>query len=96
MNGECRTHGARGCGCDWADRISDEEIEARLQRVLRQARAASDLGAVTRFEVIGPGMKGRRLVEYGVEVHLVIQDEGRTLKVFLRTRAGGDGGGVSH
>lgn len=38
---------------------------------------------VTRFEVIGKGI--RLMVKYNVQVELSIQDEGRTLKVFVDT-----------
>ena len=40
---------------------------------------------VTRLEVIDHSSKqrGRYVVEYGVEVEASIQDEGRTLKIFL-------------
>lgn len=40
---------------------------------------------VTRFEVIDP--TGRLLVRYGVQVAFSFQDEGRTLKMFLRDRS---------
>ena len=40
---------------------------------------------ITRFEVIDhtPDMLGRMLVKYGVNVDISIQDDGRTMKVFL-------------
>lgn len=43
------------------------------------------LKGVTRFEVIDHSSKkrGRIVVEYGVAVEASIQDEGRTLKIFL-------------
>lgn len=43
---------------------------------------------VTRFEVIdhGTGGEGRVLVKYGVSIELSYQDDGRTLKVFVRDR----------
>ena len=43
------------------------------------------LKEVTRFEVIDHSSKkrGRYVVEYGVKVEASIQDEGRTLKIFL-------------
>ena len=43
------------------------------------------LKGVTRFEVIDNSSKkrGRYVVEYGVKVEASIQDEGRTLKIFL-------------
>ena len=43
------------------------------------------LKGVTRFEVIDHSSKkrGRYVVEYGVKVEASIQDEGRTLKIFL-------------
>ena len=48
-------------------------------------KSKMDTEKVTRFEVIDHtrGGKGRVLVEYGVNVEVQIQDEGRTLKVFL-------------
>jgi hypothetical protein len=39
---------------------------------------------VTRFEVIDE--TGRIYVKYGVEVELSYQDDGRTLKVFVRSK----------
>jgi hypothetical protein len=43
---------------------------------------------VTRFEVIDHTSKarGRVVVEYGVKVEVSIQDDGRTMKVFLTNR----------
>ena len=43
------------------------------------------LKEVTRFEVIDHSSKkrGRDVVEYGVKVEASVQDEGRTLKIFL-------------
>jgi hypothetical protein len=41
---------------------------------------------VTRFEVIDES--GRSYVRYGVEIELSYQDDGRTLKVFVRAKAG--------
>lgn len=40
---------------------------------------------VTRFEVIDhtSELQGRILVKYGVKVEISIQDDGRTMKVFL-------------
>lgn len=40
---------------------------------------------VTRFEVINES--GRIIVQYGVHVTLSLQDDGRTLKVFLVDRS---------
>lgn len=40
-----------------------------------------DTGKVTRFEVID--QTGRALTRYGVSVKVALQDDGRTLKVFL-------------
>lgn len=39
---------------------------------------------VTRFEVIDES--GRALVRYGVKLELSLQDESRTLKVFLKSK----------
>ena len=41
----------------------------------------------TRFEVIDSA--GRRLVEYGVNIEISMQDDGRTMKVFLTKIKGG-------
>jgi hypothetical protein len=43
------------------------------------------LKGVTRFEVIDHSSKkrGRIVVEYGVKVEASVQDEGKTLKIFL-------------
>ena len=40
---------------------------------------------ITRFEVIDhtSELQGRILVKYGVKVEISIQDDGRTIKVFL-------------
>jgi hypothetical protein len=61
---------------------------------------APDLSAVTRFEVIDhtgrtPPVRGSEgpgviVVAYGVSAELLLQDDGRTLKVFLRDRGTGD------
>lgn len=45
----------------------------------------ADTSHITRFEVIGDG---RELVRHAVHVELSVQDEGRTLKVFLKPRSG--------
>ncbi len=44
-----------------------------------------DTGNVTRFEVVTQD-EGRVYVNYGVTVELSLQDDGRTLKVFVRDR----------
>lgn len=41
-----------------------------------------DTGKVTRFEVIDD--EGRAYVKYGVVVELSLQDDSRTLKVFIK------------
>jgi hypothetical protein len=40
---------------------------------------------VTRFEVIDHSkkMRGRYVVEYGIKIEVSIQDDGKTMKVFL-------------
>jgi hypothetical protein len=50
-----------------------------------------ELDKVTRFEVIDHTFKmgGRVLVEYDVNVEVSIQDEGRTMKVFLTEKIKG-------
>lgn len=55
-----------------------------------------DLSAVTRFEVIDNADQRaayspdqiRSVVAYGVSVQVSLQDDGRTLKVFLSSRTG--------
>lgn len=47
-----------------------------------------DIAKVTRFEVITE--EGRVYVRYGINVDLSLQDDGRTLKVFLNERLDGD------
>lgn len=51
------------------------QIEAARQEGLNAA-----MEKVTRFEVIN---KGREMVKYDISLELSLQDEGRTLKVFL-------------
>ena len=43
---------------------------------------------VTRFEVIDHTfrMRGRYVVEYGVSVEVSIQDDGKTMKIFLNEK----------
>jgi hypothetical protein len=47
--------------------------------------AIQPIDKVTRFEVIDHTKKqrGRIVVEYGVKVEVSIQDDGKTMKVFL-------------
>lgn len=47
-----------------------------------------DTSTVTRFEVIDEA--GRSLVRYDVHVTVVLQDEARTMKVFLTPREDSD------
>jgi hypothetical protein len=58
--------------------LNSMQISA-LRQYLRQQQC--DTSAVTRFEVIDE--TGRVLVKYGVTVELSLQDDERTLKVFL-------------
>ncbi|KSZ59678.1 hypothetical protein Z045_05790 [Rhodococcus pyridinivorans KG-16] len=48
----------------------------------------SDITKVTRFEVIDhtTGGEGRVFTKYGVSIELSYQDDGQTLKVFVRDR----------
>jgi hypothetical protein len=61
--------------------LSDFEMALNLERDL-----AVDTSKVTRFEVIDHSAeaKGRFVVEHGKSVELSLQDDGRTLKVFLK------------
>lgn len=49
----------------------------------------TDLSNVTRIEVIDVGI-GRRYLRYGARPEVSIQDAGRTLKIFVRPREGGE------
>ena len=50
-------------------------------QVRRFSEKQSSFDQVTRFEVIGKN--GRQLVEHGVSVTASLQDDDRTLKIFL-------------
>jgi hypothetical protein len=51
-----------------------------------------DFPLVTRVEVIDHTVPpGRRLVRYGVDVFVEVQDQGRTLKVFIHDRGSAHG-----
>jgi hypothetical protein len=55
---------------------------AMLEGQVRQlSEKQSNFDQVTRFEVIGKN--GRQLVEHGVSVTASLQDDDRTLKIFL-------------
>jgi hypothetical protein len=60
-----------------------EEV-AMLEGQLRSKACTSDLGKVTRFEVIGKN--GRQMVEHGIALEASLQDDDRTLKIFLKER----------
>ena len=59
------------------------------KEVIEQAKAMereqNDTTKITRFEVIDCGQekRGRIIVEYDKKVEISIQDDGRTMKVFL-------------
>ena len=63
-----------------------------LRKIRRQAdrrrKAMSKEAKVTRFEVIDhtEAGEGRIIVKYGVTVELSYQDDGRTLKVFIKDK----------
>lgn len=58
---------------------------AMLEGQVRQlSEKQSNFDQVTRFEVIGEN--GRQLVEHGVSVTASLQDDDRTLKIFLKER----------
>ena len=46
----------------------------------------TDTSKVSRVEVVEPSGGGRRYVRYGVNAELSLQDDGRTLKVFVSPR----------
>jgi hypothetical protein len=86
-NGEgctCLAYGEHECGCgvDW----TDQEIYD-LRAEVKQLKEATNI--VTRFEVIDHTVShaGRVLVKYDVDVTLDYQDDGTTLKVFLKDNA---------
>jgi calcineurin-like phosphoesterase family protein len=59
-------------------------IEELLKRSIYKVDPINEsLKQVTRFEVIDDS--GRALVRYGISTELSVQDEGRTLKVFLKS-----------
>lgn len=60
--------------------IQAEAIAQAKEQILQAAMESFD--GVTRFEVISEN--GRELVKYDVNIELSLQDDGRTLKVFLR------------
>jgi hypothetical protein len=48
---------------------------------------SDDLSSVTRFEIIDN--EGRSYVKYGIEnIELTLQDDGSTLKIFLKSKEG--------
>lgn len=53
---------------------------------------------ITRFEVIDhtSELQGRILVKYGVKVEISIQDDGRTMKVFLTDKINNNEKAVSN
>lgn len=75
----------------FAKMLSDQEFDHNRRSNKQIARHAGQIVAlkgdgsfpdhITRFEVIG---NGRELVRNGVEVELSLQDDNRTLKVFLK------------
>jgi hypothetical protein len=69
--------------------VFDEDDEVMLQAVLARLRGEATVRPeVNRFEVIGdtgrPAEDGRLLTFRDVQVELSYQDDGRTLKVFLK------------
>ena len=59
-------------------------LHARVRELEQQVKLQT-LDGVTRFEVIDHTKDGggRALVRYGIRVQTSLQDEGRTLKIFL-------------
>lgn len=45
-----------------------------------------DTKNITRFEVINQDEGGRVYVKYDVDVEILIQDDGRTMKVFVKPK----------
>lgn len=66
------------------ERDADMILASEWLRAHDVGVAAAATRKVTRFEVIDES--GRALVRYGVSVSLSVQDDGRTLKAFLRAR----------
>lgn len=64
--------------------VDQEDKKAHIDTVSTQLPTDK----TTRFEVIDGS--GRRLVEYGVNIEISMQDDGRTMKVFLTKIKGGD------
>ena len=91
MDCTCAARSEYECGCD-ADWTTQEVHDLREEvKQLREHIASIfftdvDTPQVTRFEVIDHTSTGtgRELVKYGVSVSLGYQDDGTTLKVFLK------------
>jgi hypothetical protein len=62
--------------------------ESWLDEPVGPSMRVGDFSAVTRFEVTDG--TGRIVVRYGVSVDAHLQDDGRTLKIFLADREDGE------
>ena len=65
--------------------ITKALAQSRAEALEEAARVAEDARKVTRFEVIDEG--GRAYTRWGVKIDLSYQDDGRTLKVFVKPDA---------
>lgn len=61
-----------------------EEVKQLRENIAAITFTSVDTSQVTRFEVITS--EGRALVKYEVSVELLYQDDGKTLKVFLKDK----------
>jgi hypothetical protein len=95
MDCNCGAYGEHECGCgvDWTTQeVYDLREEVKQLREAKESFILMDFTAactkVSRFEVIDHTSTGtgRDFVKYGVTVALGYQDDGKTLKVFLRDK----------
>jgi len=65
-----------------------QQVVRTLRAKVSKLQGKNALNKVTRFEVIDHTWAGtgRDLVRYGTEVEISYQDDGRTLKVFLKDK----------
>jgi hypothetical protein len=87
MDCTCAAYGEHECCCG-ADWTTQETYDLREKNKILEAFAATNNFKVTRLEVIDHTSEelGRVLVKYNVDVKLSYQDDGKTLKLFLKDK----------
>lgn len=80
----CNSYAHRVSACPYKKSVDSPSVSRHDE--------AMDTTKVTRFEVIDhtTGGEGRAYVKYDVSVELSLQDQSRTLKVFVSDREVGD------